>query len=295
MNCLFIYNKNSGKSKYIKKKEYIINRLKNRFDNVDYKEPNSREEFLDVLKSCGEYDYLVFSGGDGTVNDVVNVVLKSERKPVLGYIPSGTVNDFATSLSIPKNLKKALNVIENGSPKNIDAFLENDRYGVYVCASGIFTSASYKTDQAEKRKIGKFAYYVNSFKEVFSAKAHKIDVTIRDETQSLKSVAFFLINSKSVAGYKFNKNADLNDGEMELVSINQKKDKLTFGSLMLIFRMFLFGLKSVLKNKNVTYKKFSSLGVKFYDNMAVNVDGENDGVHDVRIKVIKDAIKILSL
>jgi len=295
MKCLFIYNKNSGKNRYLKKKDYIIDRLKKRFGDVEFSEPNSKEEFLEVLKKSKEYDYLIFSGGDGTVNDVLNAVLKSEKKPILGYIPSGTVNDFASSLSIPKNLKKALNIIEKGSPKNVDAFLENDRYGVYVCASGIFTSASYKTEQTKKQKAGKWAYYVDSFKEVFSSKAHKIDVKIGDENLSLNSVLFFLINSKSVAGYKFNKNADLNDGQMELVSVNQKKEKLTFGSLMLIFRMFLFGLKSVLKNKNITYKKFSSLDVKFYDEMAVNVDGENDGKHNVKIKVIKDAIKILSL
>ncbi|MBR1925498.1 MAG: YegS/Rv2252/BmrU family lipid kinase [Clostridia bacterium] len=295
MKCLFIYNKNSGKGKYKKKKDYIIRRLKKRFKDVEFSEPNSKEEFLDVLKKCSKYDYLIFSGGDGTVNDVLNAVIKSNKKPILGYIPSGTVNDFASSLSIPKNLNKALNIIEKGSPKNVDAFLENDRYGVYICASGIFTSASYKTEQTKKQKVGKWAYYVDSFREVFSAKAHKIDVEIGDEKLSLNSVLFFLINSKSVAGYKFNKDADLNDGKMELVSVNQKKEKLTFGSLMLVLRMFLFGLKSVLKNKNITYKKFSNLKVKFYDDMAVNVDGENDGKHNVEIKVIKDAIKILSL
>ena len=49
-----------------------------------------------------EYDYIVCSGGDGTMNEVATGLMSLEQKPVCGYIPAGTVNDFASSLSIPK-------------------------------------------------------------------------------------------------------------------------------------------------------------------------------------------------
>ena len=66
----------------------------------------SSEDTINVAReSCGKYDALVFSGGDGTFNDVVTGVAPMEKRPILGYIPSGTVNDIARNLSISRNIK----------------------------------------------------------------------------------------------------------------------------------------------------------------------------------------------
>lgn len=297
MNCIYLYNPNSGKNRYKDKKDYIVNKLHQKFDVVDYYETKSREDFLKCAKdACGYYDAIIFSGGDGTVNDIVNVVANEEVQPVLGYLPSGTCNDFARSLKLPKNLDKSLNCIVNGTPKKFDIFKMNDRFGVYVCAMGIFTSASYDTTQKKKRKIGKLAYYMHSIGEIFTARAQDIEIEMNGKVKKINSVLTLFINSCSVAGYNLNKKVNLHDGQMEFVAIKQKdgKHKLTFKSLMIICKMFLFGINSVKNYKSVEYFKFddcSARGIK----QTVNIDGENAGLQDFNIKVYKDYISVFTL
>ena len=89
------------------------------------KAPLDGYEYL--KKREGQYDVLVCSGGDGTLNEVVRAVLEYQGdKPPIGYIPSGSTNDFATSLNIPKDMVCAaqhiaaglFNVISEGQTVN---------------------------------------------------------------------------------------------------------------------------------------------------------------------------------
>ncbi len=107
MKCLFLYNPNSGKGKIQRKLQLIERMLKMRYDEVTLYATKSAE---DLQRKAAEgamvYDALIFSGGDGTFNLVLGGI--GERKVDLGYLPSGTANDVARSLGIPKNVKKAL-------------------------------------------------------------------------------------------------------------------------------------------------------------------------------------------
>ena len=51
---------------------------------------------------AGEFDRIVCAGGDGTLNEVITGLMQAETRPVLGYVPAGTTNDFASSLGISK-------------------------------------------------------------------------------------------------------------------------------------------------------------------------------------------------
>ena len=59
---------------------------------------------------------MVCSGGDGTLDEVVTGIMKSVRRRPIGYIPAGSTNDFARSLHIPRNMKKAAEVAVHGRP-----------------------------------------------------------------------------------------------------------------------------------------------------------------------------------
>lgn len=61
-------------------------------------------ELAKIVKAEAEqYDLVVCSGGDGTLNEAVGGLLQSGKRPWLGYIPAGTTNDFAVSLGIPRS------------------------------------------------------------------------------------------------------------------------------------------------------------------------------------------------
>ena len=68
------------------------------------------------------YQLVIAAGGDGTVHEVINGLMKvpSEDRPRLGIVPLGSGNDFAQSEGISTNPAEALKQIFTGQPKRID-------------------------------------------------------------------------------------------------------------------------------------------------------------------------------
>lgn len=297
MKCLFVYNPHSGKSGLQKRINFIINELKTIYDEVDYR-PTEYAGHAKVLaeEACGIYDYLVISGGDGTVNEVVNGLAEKPNAPILGYLPSGTVNDLSRSLMIPKKLKKALQIIRTNSIYYHDIFKVNNHYGIYFCGTGAFTSTSYSTDQKIKKKIGKLAYFINASKELFDLKDFDIDIVTPDKKiVSGTYIMALIVNSRSTAGFMSNRKANLSDGKVDLVFIKRENDNLYhyMKSLLTIARVFLFGLDSVKHSNTVTKLNLNEFDLKISKRLIINVDGENGTTGNVHFKTIKQGLKII--
>lgn len=114
-----------------------------------------------------KFDLIVCRGGDGTFNETANGILESGIDIPLGYIPSGTTNDFAHSLGIPTNTTKAIDLICNVEPKYHDmGQINNGRYFCYTASFGVFTKCSYNTSQKFKNAFGYSAYVVEGLKEL---------------------------------------------------------------------------------------------------------------------------------
>lgn len=115
----------------------------------------------------GQYDLIVCRGGDGTFNETVNGILASGIDVPLGYIPSGTTNDFANSLNIPTTAKKAIDLICSAEPQYLDmGQINNGRFFCYTASFGVFTKCSYSTSQKFKNVFGYSAYVVEGLKEL---------------------------------------------------------------------------------------------------------------------------------
>ena len=67
--------------------------------------------FLNMQKN---YDIVVISGGDGTLNEATNALIQLEKKPLLGYLPSGTMNDFGANFNLSTNLEEAAKTVVKG-------------------------------------------------------------------------------------------------------------------------------------------------------------------------------------
>lgn len=80
--------------------------------------PGHAEKLVRQITGDGGEHTIVVLGGDGTVNETVNGIC-DYNKVLLGYIPTGSSNDFARSLRLPKDPVKALNNIL--APVNIRA------------------------------------------------------------------------------------------------------------------------------------------------------------------------------
>ena len=125
-------------------------------------------------------ELVVCSGGDGTLNEVVSglMTITPEKRPELGYIPSGSTNDFASSLGLPKNMRKAAQTAALGKPFLVDVgVFGKNRYFVYVAAFGAFTEVSYSTPQETKNILGHQAYMLEAIKRLTGLKSYRMRLT----------------------------------------------------------------------------------------------------------------------
>ena len=156
-----------------------------------------------VEENAGKYGHIVCMGGDGTLNEAINGVLKSGADVELGYLPLGTVNDFAGSHGIPKNVRTGLQSIVDGEASEIDAGMLGDRAFSYVAAFGAFTDVSYLTPQEMKSAIGKLAYFSEAAKRLAALKPIRLSCTYGGKNVSGDFIYGMVSNSRTIGGIKF--------------------------------------------------------------------------------------------
>ncbi len=173
------------------------------------------------------YDLVVCAGGDGTLNETLNGLLFLNEPPVLGYIPAGTTNDFATSLGIPHNMERAAQVAAAGREVMVDVGRFNDRYFSYVAAFGAFTDVAYATPQESKNVLGKLAYLIEGAQRLGSLKTYKLRLEYDGGTAEGDFLVGLISNSSWVAGLPVGKVVDISmaDGLLE-VNLVRKPDKV---------------------------------------------------------------------
>ena len=294
MNCLFIYNPTSGKKRGKKNANYIENELKKHFDAVDVKPTGKAGDASEFSsEACGKYDVLVVAGGDGTLNEVINAIATKENRPRIGYIPTGTTNDLAHSLKIPKNVKRAVKIITAGKYISHDIFKVNEKYGIYVCAFGMCTGASYLTKQNKKNKFGKVAYFVEGVKELGGTKRFEISVKSDNINIEDNIVLGLIINSRYVGGFKINKMANCSDGFVNLILFKERKKRgVSIGVLFKVAKAFLFGINSIAKSKACHVLKLNKFEVTLPEDKIINIDGEMGTTGSFNFEVLKQHIQI---
>lgn len=151
---------------------------------------------------AAEADLIVCIGGDGTLNEVIEGLLKSGADCPLGYIPAGSTNDFAASLKISSNVMQAARDIMEGRPRTIDLGSFNDRCFSYVASFGAFTEAAYSTPQEVKNMLGHLAYIFEGMKDLANIRP----IHMRLETDSGNAfeddyIFGAISNSTSIAGF----------------------------------------------------------------------------------------------
>ena len=182
-----------------------------------------------------EFDLIVCIGGDGTLNEVISGIVNGDCRTPLGYIPSGSTNDFAACHGISSDmLTAALNIV-SGKPKLIDIGKIGDQYFCYVAAFGAFSWLSYTTPQNLKNMLGHSAYLLDAVKDLPKIKAHHLKIDIGEFSCEGDYIFGAVCNSTSVAGtITLPKTVvDTGDGKFEVLLVHEPRTLIDFQSLLL--------------------------------------------------------------
>ena len=231
---LFIYNPKSGKGNIKNHLADIVDVFAKENYEIIIHPTQYAGEAVEVVRNQPEIDLVVCSGGDGTLDEVVTGMMKREDKHPIGYIPAGSTNDFAVSLKIPKNMKKAAITAVQGTSFACDIGAFDDDFFVYIAAFGIFTEVSYETDQQMKNMLGHLAYVLEGAIRLPQTKSYHMKFTANGETIEGDFMFGMVTNSRSVGGVTniTGKNVELDDGVFEVMLIKTPKNPLELNLIL---------------------------------------------------------------
>lgn len=248
----------------------------------------------ELVRTFGpEYDMILTSGGDGTVNEIVSGVVSLEKKIPVAYIPTGTTNDFARSLGLSADIKKCIKQLTTGEPFVSDVGMLNDHAFIYVAAFGTPVNVTYTTPQEEKNMWGYPAYVRQFLRTLPNLRPYHLKISAGDRQIEGDYLFGFITNSYSVSGFKgvTGKNVSLNDGLFEFTLIRNVQNVVEFAELLSAAHTL---LEEKPDEKYIERFAVSDLWIECDEELEWNVDGEFGGrFHDSKITVLSSAVTFI--
>lgn len=181
-----------------------------------------------ILREGACFDRIVCCGGDGTLNEAVRglLALPADQRPTVGYIPTGTTNDFSRTLELPKTIDKLAELAGAGAPRFVDVGEAAGHPFTYVAAFGLFTDVSYSTPQTSKQMLGHLAYVLEGAGKLANIPSYHMTVTTPDGVSVEGNFIYGMVGNTVSVGGMVNLRRDmvkLDDGEFEVLLVREPK------------------------------------------------------------------------
>ena len=282
---LFLFNIKAGTSGIRSRAADIIDIFTRGGYDVLAHPSQSASDMEDIVRERGnEFDVVVTCGGDGSLNDTINGLMALDDPPALGYIPTGTMNDFASSHHLNHNMLVAASDIVHGVVTYTDVGRFNGRYFSYVAAFGAFTDVSYDTPQSTKNILGKSAYILEGLKRVPFLTSQHLKIKCEDLEIENDYVYGMASNSLTVAGVPLDRKGELelDDGLFNMVFI--RKGLMDILNAQVMLNAVLTGLEN---SKHIDFLRSKSITITSDEPIAWTLDGEFGGeVKEAKIECV---------
>lgn len=287
----FIYNPNSGDRSIVEKLDDIFKKYQcNGYTVVPYR--ISRESSLeDSIKDIDKtYDHILIAGGDGTINQVINLIKSQNIDIPIGVLPTGTANDFANMLKIPSNINKALDKIINSKPKKIDLGKANDSFFVNVASAGMFTDVSQKIDPNFKNSLGRISYIIKGMEEVVNLKNFNISVKSKELNYKGDMYLILVLNGSTAGNINLAHSSMIDDGLLDVIIFKTMPLQKTIP----VLRRIIKGLP-IDTFDEIIYFKTNELSINCKEDISTDIDGEKGPCFPLNIKCEHNALEVRGL
>lgn len=283
-----IYNPKSGDATFKNKLDKVINKFQAAgFITVPFrisKDLHIDNAFFDIDQ---DYEIICVSGGDGTVSSVSDAMARLDIKQPLGIFPSGTSNDLAAYLGIPKDIKACCDIILNGIIKNIDLGKVNGNHFINVCSAGLLTDVAYKTDTNLKNALGQMAYYIKGIEEIPKFSPIKMRLVSEDKVIEDNMLLLLILNGSSAGGFnRLAPDAIIDDGRMNVIAIKYAN----ISNMLSLFLKIIRG--EHIGDPNIYYFSTNKLRVECSQPCKTDIDGEKGPSFPLDIEVMHQFLKV---
>lgn len=244
---------------------------------------------------CEDNDIIVAAGGDGTIADVIQGIIQSPNRQnvALGIIPLGSGNALCHSLGIPRNVRKAIQLIKEGSTQKIDLM---EIEGVWAAFGSIGASAQITQEKLKKDIPGFWGHiYAAKIMPKITQKEHQVElIDGMDDSgkpfQQLKinlhALDCVVAKSKHFGyGWKAAPKAKLDDGYVDVSFFEMSGLKYS-----LLFPLIYLGILQK------TQKHFKAKKIIFRGkNLTMQYHGESWGIKNkIEVNVLPQALKVVT-
>ncbi|MBR4462745.1 MAG: YegS/Rv2252/BmrU family lipid kinase [Erysipelotrichaceae bacterium] len=248
--------------------------------------PNDAYEYLKHNKV--RYDIICVFGGDGTMNEVTNALMLKKEKPLLGYFPSGTMNDFGSNFDLGSDIKAIAERICKGDEIAFDVGCFNGRYFNYVAAFGAMCDVPFTTDRDAKERLGNIAYILEGIGKLPEVKPIDIRYSAKGKTYK-RNVLFGLVYSGSrVAGMQLEtkSRSNIDDGMFNVLIVEYVPTLFDAPDI----------LTTLIQNKKYIHRfQTDHIVFEFDEHVIWTLDGEEARPgNKAEITIINKALKLLA-
>ena len=268
---MLFYNPVSGHAAFKNKLDWMVEAFQRRGILVVFyrtrKEGN--EAFIPFVREVNP-DGLLVAGGDGTVHEIVNLMMRGHLDLPLGIIGSGTSNDFATYLGVNADLEAYLDTIVSGRLRRVDLGLVDGTYFINVASGGAMACIAHEVNVRIKNSLGKMAYYLKGIGDLPKFRYFPLKIEADGMHYELETFLFVIINSPVVGSMKnVARGVAVDDGKLDLLSIG----KCSIPKLMSITADLIAG-KPVSERENVLHVQAKSFCIESGIPVESDIDGE---------------------
>jgi len=283
------YNPVAGEGRFKFKLDKVIHSFQTHGLQLEPLRISSNAEILQQAARLDPADYhtIIAAGGDGTINGVVNAMMKCGLTVPLGIFPEGTSNDVASYLGISRNVRDYCKVITHGQLMDCDVGKVNGELFINVASAGFLTETAHEVDYRLKNSLGRLAYYLKAVEKLPKLKPFRMSASIDGKKYELDALLFILLNGGTAGGFKdILPPGSMSDGLMDFLAIRPAPPH----SLGRVLHNFYRG--RLLDDNDVFYCQGQRISIKLKPETPTDLDGEVGPALPWEIEVLPKAIQI---
>lgn len=291
MKVLLIYNPKSGNGIFKNHLDYIIERFQNKGMIIMPYRIVSWQSLEDMISKINidEYIKIIIAGGDGTIHQVINRLIKYEIDLPIAIFPVGTANDYAQYFNLPKGIEEMTDIALGDAYSYSDVGKINGKYFINVASLGFLIDISQKTDAKIKNSLGVLAYYIKGIEELPNMKSFAVSVNSPHGSFSGDIYFMLIMNGKSAGGFKkIAPFSSINDG---LLDVYIFKKCALYELMPLLIKIF---NGEHFNSPYVCFFQTNQLEIICDANVSTDLDGEEGPRFPLYIENVPKKLKIIT-